>query len=184
MAVFGAALCLGGCGKWKHSSAPSPDPISHVYRCGERPALSPSSQGPLTLRLTAVRAGHDGAPVVDYTIASAMAARITAPSDTRPFRLLILDHGIVVGGQNPSLPLAFGLNFVAPVEIGPARPVHGTVDLYVARPCPGHSWRELKKKGSDAKAALFAMPHLSAYQDHRLRNILTARLSASAPLSS
>ncbi|MBO2458741.1 hypothetical protein [Actinomadura violacea] len=121
--------------------------------------------------------------MVDYTITSAMAARITAPSDTRPFRLLILDHGIVVGGQNPSVPLGFNARFVVPVEIGPARPTHGTVDLYVARPCPGHSWRELKKKGSGAKVALFAMPRLTAFQDHRLRNILTARLSASAPLS-
>jgi hypothetical protein len=192
LAVFGAALCLGGCGGQGHSSAapspggtvaPLPDPISHVYKCGERPALSPSSQGPLTLRLAAVRADRKGAPVVDYTITSAMATNITAPSDTRPFRLLILDHGTVVGGQNPSVPLEFNAMAVVPAKISPTRPSRGTVTLAVPHPCPGRTWKELGEKGSGVKAVLVAMPRLTTYQNHRFRHVLTARLSATAPLA-
>ncbi|WP_344269268.1 hypothetical protein [Actinomadura napierensis] len=191
LVVFGVTLCLGGCGQGRSTAVPSPggtvvplpDPISHVYKCGERPALSPSSQGPLTLRLAAVRADRKGAPVVDYTITSAMAANITNPSDTRLFRLLILDHGIVVGGQNPSVQLQFNLMFVGPAKISPARPTHGTVDLYVPHPCPGRTWQELGEKGSPVKAVLVAMPRLTTYVNHRNRNILTARLSATAPLA-
>ncbi|MFB4300825.1 hypothetical protein [Actinomadura sp. NTSP31] len=121
--------------------------------------------------------------MVDYTITSAMAANITAPSDTRPFRLLILDHGTVVGGQNPSVPLDFNLKLVVPAKIGPARPTHGTVTLYVPHPCPGRTWKELGEEGSGVKAALVAMPRLTIFQNHRFRNILTARLSAAAPLA-
>jgi hypothetical protein len=135
LATLGAALCVGGCREQGHATAqPSPggtparqptesaDPIAHVYKCGERPGTLPAAQGPLTLRLTAVRRDGDGAPVADYTITSGTAAQITNPADTRPFRLLILQHGVVVGGQNPKRPLAFGAFAMVPAQIGPARP--------------------------------------------------------------
>jgi hypothetical protein len=140
-------------------------------------------QGPLTLRLTAVRADRNGAPVADYTITSAVAASITDPSDTRPFRLLILDHGTVVGGQNPSPPLEFNAMFVVPAKISPTRPTRGTVPLTVPHPCPGRTWKELGEKGSGVKAVLVAMPRLTKYQNHRFGHILTARLSATARLA-
>lgn len=196
LATLGTVLGIGGCGNQGQTTAPpspdgtpapqpteSADPIAHVYKCGERPGTLPASQGPLTLRLTAVRRDHDGAPVADYTITSAIAAQITNPADTRPFRLLILEHGIIVGGQNPERPLAFGAYAMVPAQINPARPSNGTVKLYVSQPCPGHTWQELGKKSSAGQALLIAMPYLTDQKNQR-KHILTARLSATAPLPS
>ncbi|WP_345435049.1 hypothetical protein [Actinoallomurus vinaceus] len=130
-----------------------------------------------------MRRDRDGAPVADYTITSRKAADITNPADTRPFRLLILQQGVIVGGQNPKRPLAFGAYAMVPAQISPARPAHGTVKLYVSQPCSGHTWQELGRKESAAQALLIAMPVLTDQKDQR-KHILTAQMSATAPMPS
>jgi hypothetical protein len=57
------------------------------------------------------------------------------------------------------------------------------VKLYVSHPCPGHTWQELSGTKSAAQALLIAMPVLNDQRDQR-KHILTARMSATAPMPS